>query len=132
MKDAVVIAMSLLAVGCAAVATDLRRAEASYDQARYEDALVWLDDLEDDAPSMDASSRARYYYLRGMTEYRLSHRPEALHYLAVAREVAGEEGAGLRPEWVDIMNRTLGELTPRGMSHSPPAGETQRSAVAAD
>src|SRR5262245_40160591 len=91
------ILMALLARGCAAVASDLRRAEVSYEQARYEDALVWLTDLEDDAPSMDPQSRARYYYMRGMTDYRLGHRLEALHYLALAREVAGENGSGLRP-----------------------------------
>lgn len=111
-------------VGCTAVRDDMVRAETAYDQARYEDTRVWLTDLEDDAPSMDVESCARYYYLRGMTEYRLGHRGPALHYLAVAREVAGDQGAGLRPEWRQIMERTLGELTPRGMSHRPPeAGE---------
>ncbi len=110
----------VVASGCAAVQGDMARAEAAYDAARYEDTLVWLTDLEDDAPSMDPDSRARYYYLRGMTEYRLGHRSPALHYLAVAREVAGDQGAGLRPEWRQIMERTLGELTPRGMSHRPP------------
>ncbi len=106
--------------GCAALSDDMRRAETSYETARYEDALVWLTDLEDDAPSMDLEMRARFYYLRGMTEYRLGHRAYALHYLAVAREVAGDGGAGLRPEWRQIMDRTLEELTPRGMSYRPP------------
>lgn len=126
MRQAGWIARGLLAVGllgCAAVADDMRRAEASYEQARYEDALVWLGDLENDAPSMDLEMRARYFYLRGMTEHRLGHRADALHYLAVAREVAGERGVGLRPEWRQIMERTLNELTPRGMSHRPPEPE---------
>lgn len=106
--------------GCAALSDDMRRAEASYEQARYEDTLVWLTDLEHDAPAMDPEMRARYFYLRGMTEYRLGHRGDALYYLAVAREVAGDEGVGLRPEWRQIMDRTLVELTPRGMDHRPP------------
>lgn len=106
--------------GCNAVGADMHRAEASYEQARYGDTLVWLRDLENDAPAMDLEMRGRYYYLRGMTEYRLGHRADALHYLAVAREVTGEEGSGLRPEWRQIMDRTLDELTPRGMSHRPP------------
>jgi hypothetical protein len=113
-------AFAVAALGCAALSDDLRRAETNYEQARYEDALVWLSDLEDDAPSMDAEMRARYFYLRGMTEYRLGHRGDALHYLAVAREVAGDQGAGLRPEWRQIMDSTLTELTPRGMNHRPP------------
>lgn len=124
-----IVAAAFLAAGCAAVRADMTRAEASYEQARYEDALVWLTDLEDDAPSMDLEMRARYYYLRGMTEYRLGHRSPALHYLALAREVAGDQGAGLRPEWRQIMERTLAELTPRGMSHRPPDAAPQAGAT---
>lgn len=122
----------LVLFGCAALSDDMRRAEASYEQARYEDTLVWLTDLEDDAPSMDPEMRARYYYLRGMTEYRLGHRSDALYYLAVAREVAGDQGVGLRPEWRQIMDRALAELTPRGMSYHPPAESEAVSSESTD
>ena len=105
---------------CAALSDDMNRAQQAYEAARYGDTLVWLRDLENDAPSMDQEMRARYYYLRGMTEYRLEHRGDALHYLAVAREVAGDEAVGLTPEWRQIMDTTLAELTPRGMNHRPP------------
>ncbi len=110
--------------GCAAVHDDMQRAETAYEAARYEDTLVWLVDLEDDAPAMHVETRARYYYLRGMTEYRLGHRANALHYLAVGREIVGDDGAGLRPEWRQIMDRTLAELTPRGMNWRPPEAPT--------
>ena len=119
---AVGLLMALFA-GCAAVADDLRRAERSYDEARFEDSLVWLTDLERDAPAMNQEMRARYYYLRGMTEYRLEHRANALHYLAIAREIVGERGRGLRPERRHIMERALAELTPRGADYRP-AGES--------
>lgn len=111
-------------VGCAALADDMRRAEGSYEEARYEDTLRWLEALESDAPRMDVNMRARYFYLRGMAEYRVGHRADALHYLAVAREVAGDDGAGLRPEWRQIMDRTLTELTPTTMTHLPPDPES--------
>jgi hypothetical protein len=129
MKHVRIAVAALLAcsfAGCAAVAEEMRRAEASYEQARYQNTLIWLTDLEDDAPGMDQEMRARYFYLRGMTEYRLGHRQNALHYLAVAREISGDQGAGLRPEWRQIMDTTLTELTPRGrMNHRPPeAGDT--------
>lgn len=122
-----------LFAGCAALRDDMQRAEQSYDAARYEDALIWFRDLEPDAPSMDARMRTRYFYLRGMTEYRLGHRLQALHYLAVAREIAGEDDVGLRPEWRQIMDRTLAELTPRTMTHRPPeaAAETADQAATA-
>lgn len=115
----------VLSGGCAALRDDLQRAEASYEEARYEDALVWLRDLEDDAPSMEVEMQGRYYYLRGMAEYRMGHRADALHYLAVAREVTGDGGAVLTPQWRQIMDRTLAELTPRGMSHLPPAAAAE-------
>ncbi len=108
--------LSLLA-GCAALRDDMQRAEDSYDQARYDDALVWLEDLEEDTPDMDLDMRTRFYYLRGMTAYRLGHRDHALHYLAVARELAGEEtSAALRPEQRQTMERALTELTPHDAS----------------
>ena len=106
------LAGGLCLASCAALSDDLRRAEQAYEQAQYEDALVWLDDLEDDAPDMDVDQRARFYFLRGMTAYRLVQRNDALHYLALAREQAGEQGEGLRPEWRTSMDRTLTELMP--------------------
>ena len=101
-------------VGCATLRDDLRRAELGYEQARYEDAMVWLASLERDVPAMNAEEQARYYYLRGMTAYRLSRRDEALHFLALGREVAGEQGTGLRRDWKEKLDRTLAELTPEG------------------
>lgn len=115
-----ILVLGSLLGGCAAIADDMHRAEQSYETARYENTLIWLRDLEDDAPGMDVEMRARYYYLRGMTEYRLGHRADALHYLAVAREITSDGGAGLRPEWRQIMERTLTELTPTGMGWRPP------------
>lgn len=102
----------LLAPACAALRDNLQRAEDSYEQARYDDALVWLDSLEDDAVDMETDMRARFYYLRGMTAYRLDQRNDALHYLALAREVAGDDARMLRPEWRESLERTLAELTP--------------------
>lgn len=107
---------------CGAASAELRRAEQSYEQARYENALSWLADLEPNAPTLNQEERARYFYVRGMTEYRLGHRPEALYYLAVAREISGEDGDGLREEQRDLMTRTLAELMPTDpMTHQPPA-----------
>ena len=112
----VVLSAGLLA-GCAALRDDMVRAENAYDEARYDDAMVWLVDLEQDTPDMDIDMRARFYYLRGMTAYRLGHRNPALHYLALAREVSGEEGSrALMPEQRQTMERTLAELTPQDAS----------------
>lgn len=104
----------VLLVGCAALKEDMQHAETAFDAARYDESLVWLVDLEPDATDMDTQMRARFYYLRGMTAYRLGKRADALHYLALAREVAGEQNDGLRPEWATAMTRTITELAPDG------------------
>jgi hypothetical protein len=62
---------------CAALRDDMRRAETSFEAARYEDVLVWLDDLEPHVAEMDQTMRARFYYLRGITAFRLGRRSEA-------------------------------------------------------
>ena len=65
--------------------------------------------------------RARYFYLRGMSEYRLGHRLDALHYLVVAREILGDDQRILREEQRELLARTLEELEPREpMSYQPP------------
>lgn len=111
----------LLVTGCGAALADLNRAESDYDDARYEAAQEWLEDLEGHATAFDEGNRVRYFYLRGMTEYRLDHRPDALYYLSVANEMAGSDHVGLRGEQPEILARTLTELTPTdAMSHMPP------------
>lgn len=107
----------LLGAGCAQLSDEMFMAETAYEQARYEESDVWLEDLERDVADMGVDMRARFYFLRGMTEYRLGRRNGALHYLALARETAGEEGRGsLREDWVAQMDRTLLELTPNTAS----------------
>jgi len=108
--------LALVAPGCAALHDDMARAESLYDASQYDESLVWLVDLEDDAAVMDRDMTARFYYLRGMTAFRLGKRDDALHFLALAREVAGDRGDGLRPEWKQAMDRTLTELTPSDAS----------------
>ena len=111
----------LLSTGCGAALRALDRAESDYDDARYEAALEWLEDLEPHATGFDGDNRVRYFYLRGMTEYRLARRYPALHYLALAREMAGDTGAGLEGEQAEVLARTLAELTPTGpMEWLPP------------
>lgn len=114
---------SLLALGlvvglsaCASLRDDMSRAEAAYDASDYETSQVWLTDLETQAHDMDLTMQSRFYYLRGMTAYRLGKRNDALHFLALAREVAGPRNEGLRPEWTQQMTRALTDLTPNDAS----------------
>lgn len=119
----------LFAAGCSAVRDDVARAQSAYDAARFEDARVWLDARADDVPLMDRRLSARFHYLRGMTAYRLSDRPNALHDLALARELAGDRGLGLSEEQRRILERTLDELQPQGRTHRPPAPAAEDEAT---
>jgi len=113
---------ALVLTGCTTWSQEIRQAEVAYDEARPDAALAWLDVVGDDnLGRMELSDRARYLYVRGMTEFRLGRRDDALYHLALAREVSGGDGVGLRREQRELMNRTLGELTPTDrMSHRPP------------
>lgn len=102
--------MLIGAFGCAALQDDLKRAEVAFDDSRPEDATTWLVSLERDVGQMDTEMRARFYYLRGATAYQRDDKVAARHYLALAREEAGDDGAGLRPPWQAAMNQWLQEL----------------------
>lgn len=115
-------AFSLILLGsalcsCASLHDDMERAQGSFELAQYEDSVVWLDDLEKQTPDMDQEMRAKFYYLRGMAAFRLGNRPDALHYLALAREVAGPRNQGLRTEWASNMRRTIAEILPEEGGH---------------
>ena len=99
-----------LMAGCASLADDLRRTETAYSQAQYQRASIWLVDLERHAAEMDTDVRARFFFMRGMTAYHLGQPGEALHYLALAREVAGDDATALRSRWRQTLTSTLGEL----------------------
>jgi hypothetical protein len=95
------------------VDTDLGSARDLYKDARYEDAQRWLLELERDLRSMDMYQRTRFYYLRGMTAFRLGQRDDALHYLALTAELSDRDLAHLPADWRPVMERTLQELMPR-------------------
>lgn len=120
-RAALALLTSIAITACAATASEMRRAEEAYDQARFDAARTWLVDLEGRAPGMSPPMRARYFYLRGMAEYRLGHRLDALHYLEVAKELVGDDQRILRDEQRELLARTLEELEPRDpMSYRPP------------
>lgn len=104
-------------VGCVALGSELDTAAELYDDAQYEAAQRWLSELASQSGGMSRTQQARYYYLRGMTAYRLGQRQDALHYLALAMAAADTAGAALRPERRVIMERTLAEITPEDASH---------------
>ncbi len=110
MRVCALILACLLFTACAAIRDDMRRAEVAFDEARYEQVVVWLDGLESSVPDMDRPTRARFYYLRGVASYRLGETRRARHFLALCREEAEREGVGLRSEWRVNLAKLLAEI----------------------
>jgi uncharacterized protein YceK len=136
MRRLLILALAIALAGCASLRDDMSRAESAYDASDYDASLVWLTDLETQVPDMDMPMRARFYYMRGMTAYRLGKRNDALHYLALAREVAGPRGEGMRAEWQQQMERALTDLTPHDASSAARAstsgGESNAASTTAE
>ena len=98
------------AFGCATYREDLNRGQRLYEENQYDQALALWRTLESDADSLSFNDQTRYAYLRGMTDYRLGFRPDARHWLAVAKATEQEHPGGLNPEWKERLEKSLDEL----------------------
>jgi len=103
-------------VGCTSIASELRSAHDLYKDARYEDALLWLSALQGETSAMAPPELVRFYYLRGMTGFRLGQREDALHYLVLAEQLSADQPDWLPEAWRPVMQRTLQEITPTSAS----------------
>jgi len=97
-------------VSCATYREDLNRGQRLYEENQYEHALAIWRLLESDTDSLSFNDQARYAYLRGMTDYRLGFRPDARHWLAIAKAIEQEHPGGLNPEWQERLTKSLDEL----------------------
>lgn len=133
---AIVCVLGLLS-GCHYYEHRVDHAQQAYEQERYADADAWLDLLDTHVGEMDEHLEGRYYYLRGMSEYHVGHRDEALHHLALARQVTRGQDHLTQAEQ-ETLERTYAELVPStGTHHAAPApvvapAPAQDAAPAAD
>lgn len=102
--------LAVLLGACATYREDLNRGQRLYDENQYERALALFRNLERDTDSLSVNDRARYAYLRGMTDYRLGFRSDARHWLAIARATEQQHPGGLSPEWNERLSQSLDEL----------------------
>jgi hypothetical protein len=100
-----------LACACTSLGDEVRRAEQAFSEARYEDVEAWLSDLEPSLGKMSTPLRARYYYLAGMSAYRIGQRAEARHALALCREEVDTLAEKLPPAWMHNLEKALEELS---------------------
>ncbi len=122
---------------CATYREDLNRGQRLYEENQYEHALAIWRSLEPDTDSLSYNDQSRYSYLRGMTDYRLGFRPDARHWLALAKATEQEHPGGLGPEWKERLAKSLDELNQdvyggaeKGDADSTKAGDTAKPADA--
>lgn len=104
------LALALCVGACATYREDLNRGQRLYEENEYEHALAIWRELGPDADSLSDNDQARYAYLRGMTDYRLGFRPDARHWLAIAKAVDEEHPGGLAGQWKQRLKEALADL----------------------
>jgi len=97
-------------LACSTAAEDLRRAESAFTQARYEDVEAWTAELAPELDQLPAEQRARYYYLAGMSAFRIGRRARARHALVLCREEVERGKVSLPDPWSRNLRAALVEL----------------------
>ena len=124
------LAVSTLAAttGCTTYADALARGERAYDANDHERALAIFRTLEHDMGHFSQPERARYYYLRGMTDFRIGYRADARHWLVLAKAEEDRVPGTLVPDWKTRTETTLAEMNAvvyangtAGLTNAPPA-----------
>ena len=110
---------------CATYTQDLERGRKHYEANQYEEALALFRVLEPDIDSLTIPERTEYAYLRGMTDYRLSHlrlqvpgvgnpkedyRQHARHWLGLAAALEKEMPGALSEEKAKRLEGALEDL----------------------
>ena len=107
---------SLSLASCVTYKEELNRGQRHFQGNEYEQALAIWRILERDIDSLPPGDRARYAYFRGMTDYRMSLRDDARHWLAMARAYDQAVPGGIEDAWRERMKEALKDLEgdPRG------------------
>jgi hypothetical protein len=102
--------VALAFCACSTYRDHLNRGQRMYDENEYEHALALFRNIEPDIDSLSPNDQARYAYLRGMTDYRLGFRPDARHWLAMAKAFDQANPGGLTPEWKTRTDEAIADL----------------------
>ena len=122
--------MTVLGAGCGRLEEHVRHADEAYRNARYGDAEEWLERVEIDVGELPIATQSRFYFVRGMSAYRLGHRDEALYYLNIGKQTALQDSGALPPADAEVLQRTLAELTPADATFRALPAPAESSTVA--
>jgi hypothetical protein len=101
---------ALALASCVTYTEALNRGQRHFQANEYEQALAIWRMLERDIDSLPPGDRARYAYFRGMTDYRMSLREDARHWLAMARAYDQAVPGGIEDAWRERMKEALKDL----------------------
>ena len=102
--------LSFTMASCVTYTEELNRGQRYFQANEYERALAVWRILESDVDSLSPVDRTRYAYLRGMTDYRMSLRDDARHWLSVARAYEQAVPGGIEESWRERMKEALRDL----------------------
>ncbi len=108
------IAVAVLAssglVSCATYQDELASGQRAFEASEHDRALAIFRALEPDTARLSASERARYAYLRGMTDFRIGYQAEARHWLSVAFALEQQSPGSLPEDWNKRLTESLKDL----------------------
>lgn len=104
-----------LVAGCATYTEDLQRGIDYYKNNEHERSLALFRVLESDVDSLQPKDRVRYYFYRGMTDYRLitdkyDVSADARHWLGLAKAAEEEFPESLNEKEAAYLKEALDEL----------------------
>jgi hypothetical protein len=97
-------------LGCNTYADSLGRAQRAFEQSEHERALAILRTLEPDVRRLSDGDRAKYYYLRGLTDFRIGYRLEARHWLSLASAIVKQTPDSLPADWSKRLKESQKDL----------------------
>ncbi|MEO8874209.1 MAG: hypothetical protein ABI461_01375 [Polyangiaceae bacterium] len=113
-RSLIIVALSTFAffasAGCATYHDDLTRGETAFEANQHEQALAIFRSLELDTNHFDTSEKARYFYLRGMTDFRVGYKADARHWLLLAQAVETQTPGTLPDDWKQRMVEAVATL----------------------
>jgi hypothetical protein len=101
---------SLASAGCNTYAAELERGQHAFEASEHERALALFRALEPDMAHLEPNQRARYCYLRGMTDFRIGYKAESRHWLALAQALEKQTPGSLPADWSHRMTDALNDL----------------------
>ena len=107
---AVVLALSSSVSACTTYRDQLVRCQQSFEQNQHERTLGLLRALEPNVQKLETPEQAQYAYLRGMTDYRIGFRPDARHWLSIAKAYDDSSPGMLPADWKARMTEALDEM----------------------